>query len=76
MATLGGAQDIAMFNGRLLVKGQLAFFVAVEKIEDTIIWHVIKTDDRNSNPYITALRIEPDNMFDMSCITTCRHFVG
>ena len=51
-------------------------FVAMKKMQDSVIWHLLKIDDADMNPYEAALEMETDDKLDMSCITTCRHFLG
>ncbi|KAF2159660.1 hypothetical protein M409DRAFT_29827 [Zasmidium cellare ATCC 36951] len=76
MASLGETDEVAMFDGRLLLKGHSTLFVAVKKVDRSVIWHFEKLDDADANPYDAALSIETDEKLDLTCITDCRHFVG
>jgi hypothetical protein len=79
MAGLGGAEQVTIFNGQLLIKGFSTMFVPTKRIQNSIIWHFLFNRNNSRIHYLAAKELvssqDPVDV-DYQCLSTARIFLG
>lgn len=77
MMVLGETPRAVIFDGRLVLKGYSAMFVATRKIDDGILWHLLIGDDEDEEiSYGLVSTIKTEGEPNMAWLECNRHFVG
>lgn len=80
MASLTNASRINRFKSYIFIKGFCTMMVAMKRIGDTMLWHVLTNEDgsdiRYHDPRVQEISPETDLTVQMSAIPAMRHVVG
>ena len=80
MAALGGARHAIDWEGGLVIKGHSIVFIPVKRYQDSIQWHIIKTEDDTRFRYSDLSRCEHRRAslseVDYDSIGSTRTFLG
>lgn len=82
MAGLIEATYATEFNGGIVIKGMSSMLFPTKKVQDSVLWHFVRKENGACIPFFEAdeynrcsAMLGPGNV-DISCLNSCRNFVG
>lgn len=82
MAGLIEATYATEFNGGIVIKGMSSMLIPTKKVQNSVLWHFVRKENGTCIPFFEAdeynrcsAMLGPENV-DMSCLNSCRNFVG